>query len=112
MPEALFMGFLCDSKGAKVSLNSKVAGVCKSCRSRQELSREYLLATFGVDTAETRQSRLRSVTVFLSRSGRELPVPSVFDDLSGIRTAPRTGFSNLGKNSQKLANSERKRWKL
>ena len=39
------MVFLLDSKGAKV---------CKSCRSRQELSNEYLLAKFGVDTAENR----------------------------------------------------------
>ena len=43
LPEALFMVFLLDSKGAKA---------CKSCRSRQELSNEYLLAKFGVDTAE------------------------------------------------------------
>ena len=28
------------------------AKACKSCRSRQELSREYYLATFGFDTAE------------------------------------------------------------
>ena len=28
------------------------AEVCKSCRSRQELSNEYSLAKFGVDTAE------------------------------------------------------------
>ena len=28
------------------------AKVCKSCRSRQELSNEYLLAKFGVDTEE------------------------------------------------------------
>ena len=28
------------------------AKVCKSCRSRQELSNEYLLAKIGVDTAE------------------------------------------------------------
>ena len=28
------------------------ATACKSCRSRQELSNEYLLAKFGVDTAE------------------------------------------------------------
>ena len=43
MPDALSMVFLLDSKGAKA---------CKSCRSRQELSNEYLLAKFGVDTAE------------------------------------------------------------
>ena len=43
LPEALFMVFLLDSKGAKV---------CKACRFRQELSNEYLLTKFGVDTAE------------------------------------------------------------
>ena len=43
MPEAFFMVFLLDSKGAKA---------CKSCRSRQDLSNEYLLAKFGFDTAE------------------------------------------------------------
>ena len=43
MPEALFMVFLLDSKGAKM---------CNSCRSRQELSNEDLLANCGVDTAE------------------------------------------------------------
>ena len=39
----------------------------KSDRSRQELSNEYLLTKFGFDTTE-----------------------NFFDDLSGIRTAPRT----------------------
>ena len=29
---------------------------CKSCRSRQEVSNEYLLAKFGVDTAEIEDS--------------------------------------------------------
>ena len=43
LPAALFMVFLLDSKGANV---------CKSCRSRQELSNEYFLPKFGVDTAE------------------------------------------------------------
>ena len=45
LPAALFLVFLLDSKGAKVCK-------CKSCRSRQELSNEYLLAKFGFDTAE------------------------------------------------------------
>ena len=43
LPAALFMVFLLDSKGAKV---------CKCCRSRQELSNEYLLAKIGFDPAE------------------------------------------------------------
>ena len=30
----------------------KGAKACKSCRSRQELSNEYLVAKFGFDTAE------------------------------------------------------------
>ena len=44
LPEALFIVFQLDSKGAEV---------CESCRSRQELSNEYLLAKFGFDTAES-----------------------------------------------------------
>ena len=43
MPEALFMVFLLDSKGAEV---------CKSCRSRRELSNEYLVAKLSFDTGE------------------------------------------------------------
>ena len=43
LPEALFMGFLSDSKSAKA---------CNSCRSRQELPNEYLLAKICFDTAE------------------------------------------------------------
>ena len=49
LPEALFMVFLLDSKGAKA---------CKSCRSRQELSNEYFLAKFGVDTGENEHSEV------------------------------------------------------
>ena len=44
LPEALFMVSRLDSKAAKV---------CKSCRSRQELSNEYVLAQLGFDTAES-----------------------------------------------------------
>ena len=43
MPEALFMVFQLDSKGAKVR---------NSCRSRQNLSNEHSLPKIGVDTAE------------------------------------------------------------
>ena len=50
MPEALFMVFLSDSKGAKAPKRVNLG--IKSCRSRQELSNEYLLAKFGFDTAE------------------------------------------------------------
>ena len=49
LPEALFMVFQLDSKCVKV---------CKSCRSRQELSNEHLLAKFGVDTAENRPIKI------------------------------------------------------
>ena len=47
LPEALFMVFLLDSKGAKEYIN-----LYKSKISRQELSNEYLLAKISVDTAE------------------------------------------------------------
>ena len=33
-------------------MGSKGAKACKSCRFRQKLSNEYLLAKFGFDTAE------------------------------------------------------------
>ena len=36
------------------------AKACKSCRSRQELSNEYLLAKFGVDTAENEPCKVCS----------------------------------------------------
>ena len=52
LPEALFLVFLLDFKGAKVCKSKKK---CKSCRSRQEFSsysNEYLLAKVGVDTTE------------------------------------------------------------
>ena len=55
LPEALFMVFLLDSKGAKQG-----AKVGKYCRSRQELSNEYLLAKFGVDTEENEPCKVCS----------------------------------------------------
>ena len=36
------------------------AKACKSCRSRQELSNEYLLANFGVDTEENEPCKVCS----------------------------------------------------
>ena len=57
LPAALFMVFLLDSKGAKA---------CKSCRSRQELSNEYLLAKIGVDTAENEPLKIwRKIQVII-----------------------------------------------
>ena len=52
MPDALFMVFLLDSKGAKG---------CKSDRSRQELSNEYFFAKIGVDTAENEPLKVHSI---------------------------------------------------
>ena len=43
MLDEIYPNFECGANGAKA---------CKSCRSRQELSNEYLLAKIGVDTAE------------------------------------------------------------
>ena len=37
------------------------AKACKSCRSRQELSKEYLLAKFGVDTEENEPCKVCSL---------------------------------------------------
>ena len=54
LPAALFMVFLLDSKGKKVfNLGSFLQKTqkCKSCRLRQELANEYLLANLGVDIA-------------------------------------------------------------
>ena len=48
LPEALFMVFLLDSKGAKV---------CESCRSRQGLSKEYLLFIIYLQHSATIQPR-------------------------------------------------------
>ena len=36
------------------------AKACKSCRSRQELSNEYLLAKFGVDTEDNKPCKVCS----------------------------------------------------
>ena len=37
------------------------AKACKSCRSRQELSNEYFVAKFGVDTGENELSKVCSL---------------------------------------------------
>ena len=77
LPEALFMVFLSDSKGAKA---------CKSCRSRQELSIEYLLAKFGFDTAEKEPEYRYGVSlIFVSLIfGPDLPdVASLPPDVLG-----------------------------
>ena len=39
----------------------------KSCRSRQELSNEYLLAKFGVDTAENEPLKVCLIFTYLLR---------------------------------------------
>ena len=40
----------------------------KKCRSRQELSDEYLLAKFGIDTAENEPCKVYPLSVYRSRS--------------------------------------------
>ena len=42
--------------------------VCKSCRSRQELSNEYLLAKIGVDTAENEPPKVWRKIQFIIHS--------------------------------------------
>ena len=39
------------------------ANVCTSCRSRQELFNEYLLAKFGVDTAENEPCKVCPISL-------------------------------------------------
>ena len=46
----------------------KIAKVCKSCRSRQELSNEYLLAKIGVDTAENEPLEVWGKSQFIIHS--------------------------------------------
>ena len=43
------------------------AKACKSCRSRQELSNEYLLAKFGFDTAENEPLKVCLIFTYLPR---------------------------------------------
>ena len=52
LPEALFMIFLLDSKGAKA---------CKSCKSRQELSNEYLVFTYKIWLRYSRERASQSL---------------------------------------------------
>ena len=49
--------------------------VCKSCRSRQELSKEYLLAKIGVDTAENEPLKVwgKFNLIFIRLLGRDSP---------------------------------------
>ena len=47
-------------------LGSGGAKVCKSCRSRQELSNEYLLAKIGVDTAENEPLQVCPLSAYRS----------------------------------------------
>ena len=44
------------------------AKACKSCRSRQELSNEYLLAQIGVDTAENEPLKVLRKIQFIIHS--------------------------------------------
>ena len=42
-------------------MRSERCEVCKSCRSRQELSNEHLLAKIGVDTTETDPLKIKDL---------------------------------------------------
>ena len=74
LPEAFFLVFSLESQGAKVRT---------SCRSRQELSNEYLLAKFGFAP----------------------PVPSVFEDSPVYQPASQPAESEPLKVCQKIAKS-------
>ena len=63
-PCASSIGRLLEALFTVFGLESKGANVCKSCRSRQELSNEYsyLVAKFGVDTAENGPLKVRQTS--------------------------------------------------
>ncbi len=81
--ERFFLVFRLDSESAKA---------CKSCRSRQELSNEYFLATFGL---KARTYLLACLLACL---------------LASIQ--PRTGLSKFANFCQKLANTPSVRKKV
>ena len=66
LPEARFMVFLLDSKGTNEAVHK-----CKSCKSRQELSNEYLLAKIGVDTAENRPLKVCKILAKILKKSHE-----------------------------------------
>jgi hypothetical protein len=58
-------------------LRSGGAKVCKSCRSRQELSNEFLLAKIGVDTAENELLKVWRKIQFIIHSLPYFQAPGV-----------------------------------
>ena len=67
MPEALFVVFLSDSKGAKMFFYwipnvQKCVNLCKSCRSREELSNQCLLFTCKIWRRYTREGASESLS--------------------------------------------------
>ena len=49
--------------------------VCKSCRSRQELSNEYFLGKIGVDTAENEPSKFGGLPASVAKQQRWARLP-------------------------------------
>ena len=71
LPEALFIVFRLDSKGAEV---------CESCRSRQELSHEYLLLTCNTRLRYSREQASQSLPT-MSQKLEETQVSPAADAL-------------------------------
>ena len=60
--------------------------MCKSCRYRQELSREYLLAKIGVDTAENEPLKVcQKILITSSQMLRKQVRTNIGNLLSGAR---------------------------
>ena len=94
LPEAFFMVFLLDSKGAKV---------CKSCRSRQELSN--VIATVFVQIFIFQSL---SMSLFLNFFSNEIAIQTsiYLQNLASIQ--PRTGLSKFAKKYPKVRKKVRK----
>ena len=76
------------------------AKACKYCRSRQELSNEYLLAKFGVDTAENESIKVcLNFTQFCEVSTRASLSLSPFSSFAMLKTRGAIGAAgdvNIG----------------
>ena len=70
-------------------LESNGAKACKSCRSRQELSNEYLLAKIGVDTAENEPLKVHLIFKLWDLIFTEPPRPLPCSATPGARVLPQ-----------------------
>ena len=91
-------------------LESQGAKACETCRTRQELSNEYLLAKFDVDTADKGLLRVckKKTTEVRNKVGKNIGVAAAAkqgpealaaclkDDNENVRIAAVEAFQDLG----------------